>query len=66
MLLIAKLILNNFMFLVIRITLFYINFGRYLNLINILISSFNNDKAIKLVKDLKYIYNEVLKKLEKQ
>ena len=54
------------MSLAIKITLFYANFGKHLNLINIPINSFNNNKAIKLAWNLKYTYNKVLKKLEKQ
>ena len=54
------------MFLIIKMILFYANFGKYLNLINIPISNFNNDKTIKLIKDFKYIYNKVFKKLKKQ
>ena len=42
------------------------NFGKYPNLINIPINSFNNNKTIKLTKNFKYIYNKVLKKLKKQ
>ena len=54
------------MFLATKIILLYVNFGKHLNLINIPLNSFNNNKAIKLIKNFKYIYNKVLKKLEKR
>ena len=66
MLPIAKLALNNLISLATGTTPFYANFGRHLNLINVLISNPNNNKAIKLIRDLKYTHNKVLKKLEKQ
>ena len=64
LLLIAQLALNNIKTTVIGFSVFYVNYDRYPNLFNILRKSLQAVAALKDVKQLKQIYEEILRNIE--
>ena len=54
-----ELILNNRSFSTIRISLFYANFGKHLNLFNLLLRLLQIKIKLKNTKDLKDIYKKI-------
>ena len=60
----AQFILNNIKITVIKISAFYINYDKYLNLFNILRKSLQAVIILKDIKYLKQIYKEISKNIE--
>ena len=60
----AQLVLNNIKVIVIGVSVFYINYSRYLNLFNIPKKLLQIIIALESVKQLKQIYKEILENIK--
>ena len=60
----AQLVLNNVKIIIIGVSAFYINYGRHPNLFNTSKKSLQIIKILKNVKQLKQIYNKILKNIK--